>query len=253
MGISLANRMLVDCQILHQSRIAKPRNGTKVQCRFLLISRGNTDILIDMTPDYMTLDFNTCYQAVSKRDPRYDGQFFTGVTSTGIFCRPICAAVLPKPQNCRFFVSAAAAMQAGFRPCLRCRPESAPHSPAWNGVKTTVSRALNLIEQGALERHSVSQLAERLGIGERYLRHLFAKYVGASPKAVEKTRRTLRAKKLITDSNRPMTDIAYASGFRSIRQFNDTFHKLYGKPPTALRKTRARPLHTRPLIANSSL
>jgi len=183
----------------------------------------------------MTLDFQTCYRALQNRDPRYDGQFFTGVTSTGIFCRPVCPAVRPKPENCRFFPSAAAAMTAGFRPCLRCRPESAPHSPAWNGVKTTVSRALQLIEQGALQEHGVGRLAQRLGVGERYLRRLFAAHVGASPLAVERSRRVLLAKKLITGSTRPMTDIAYAAGFRSIRQFNDTFRKLYGRPPTALR------------------
>ena len=193
----------------------------------------------------MTLNFQTCYRAVQARDSRYDGRFFTGVTSTGIFCRPVCPAVRPKPAHCRFFPSAAAAIGAGFRPCLRCRPESAPHSPAWNGVKTTVSRALKLIEQGALEEHGVDQLAQRLGVGDRYLRRLFAKHVGASPKAVDKTRRTLLAKKLITDSERTMTDIAHATGFRSIRQFNDTFHKLYGRPPTALRKTWASPAGNR--------
>lgn len=184
----------------------------------------------------MMPSFNICYQAVTLRDAGYDGKFFTGVTSTGIFCRPICPAVRPKPEHCRFFPSASAAMQAGFRPCLRCRPESAPHGPAWNGVKTTVGRALKLIEQGALEQHNINHLAARLGVSERYLRRLFSKYVGASPKAVEQTRRVLLAKKLITDSDRSMTDISYASGFRSIRQFNDTFHKLYGRPPTALRK-----------------
>ncbi len=188
----------------------------------------------------MTLDFDTCYRAVKDRDSRFDGRFFTGVTSTGIFCRPVCPAVRPKAKHCRFFPSAAAAMEAGFRPCLRCRPESAPRSPAWNGVQTTVSRALKLIEQGALEQHSVARLAQRLGVGDRYLRRLFSRYVGASPKAVEKTRRALLAKKLITDSARSMTDIAHASGFRSVRQFNDTFRKLYGRPPTALRKACAR-------------
>ena len=189
----------------------------------------------------MTLNFQTCYQAVKNRDSRYDGRFFTGVTSTGIFCRPVCPAVPPKPENCRFFPSAVAAIDAGFRPCLRCRPESAPHSPAWNGVKTTVSRALKLIDQGALEQHGVEQLAGRLGVGDRYLRRLFAQHVGASPTAVDKTRRVLLAGKLITDSTRSMTDIAHTTGFRSIRQFNDTFRKVYGRPPTALRKSGARP------------
>ena len=184
----------------------------------------------------MTLDFHKCYQAVTDRDSRYDGRFFTGVTSTGIFCRPVCPAVRPKAEHCRFYPSAAAAIEAGFRPCLRCRPESAPHSPAWNGVKTTVSRALQLIDEGVLEHQSVEQLAGRLGVGDRYLRRLFAEHVGASPKAVDRVRRVLLAKRMITNTEQSMTDIAHAAGFRSIRQFNDTFHTLYGKPPTALRK-----------------
>ena len=206
----------------------------KEQVRFVPVCRAIADILTGMT-----LDFQTCYRAVQARDSHYDGRFFTGVTSTGIFCRPVCPAVRPKPEHCQFFASAAAAIEAGFRPCLRCRPESAPHSPAWNGVKTTVSRALKLIDQGALEAHGVEHLAQRLGVGERYLRRLFATHVGAGPKAVDRTRRVLLAKKLITDSNRSMTDIAHATGFRSIRQFNDTFHKLYGRPPSALRKAPA--------------
>ncbi|MGI9311557.1 MAG: bifunctional transcriptional activator/DNA repair enzyme AdaA [bacterium] len=185
----------------------------------------------------MDLDFDTCYAALSRRDRDYDGRFFTGVTSTGIFCRPVCPAVRPKRRNCQFFPSAAAAMRAGFRPCLRCRPETAPHSPAWNGVATTVARALRLIEQGALAQHSIGELAARLGIGERYLRDLFARHVGASPKEVEIARRVLLAKRLITDSARPMADIAHATGFGSIRQFNDTFRRHFRQSPSALRQS----------------
>lgn len=184
----------------------------------------------------MLFDFETCYAAVKNRDSRYDGAFFTGVSSTGIFCRPVCPAVTPKPENCEFYPSAAAAMVAGYRPCLRCRPESAPNSPAWNGVKTTVKRALTLINQGALDAHTVSHLADRLGISERYLRRLFSKYVGASPKAVARTRRVMLAKRLISDSTDSMTTVAYKAGFSSVRQFNDTFHKLYGVPPGTLRR-----------------
>ena len=184
----------------------------------------------------MEMPFDTCYQAVRNRDRSYDGLFFTGVSSTGIFCRPICPAVTPKPQNCEFYPSAAAALEAGYRPCLRCRPETAPHSPAWSGVETTVNRALALIEQGALDECSVSQFAERLGVSDRYLRQLFQRYVGASPKSVARSRRVLAAKRMISDSNAPMTAIAHQSGFRSIRQFNDTFRKLYGVSPSELRK-----------------
>lgn len=194
----------------------------------------------------MHLDFQTCYRAHRRRDARYDGRFFTAVTSTGIFCRPVCPAVPPKPENCRFFATAAAAMAAGFRPCLRCRPESAPHSPAWNGVKTTVARALKLIDQGALEEHGVGELARRLGIGERYLRRLFAAHVGAGPAAVARNRRVRLARRLVTDTARPMTDIAFAAGFGSVRAFNAAFRACYGAPPSAFRNrastlTRARP------------
>lgn len=196
----------------------------------------------------MLFDFQTCYEAIKNRDSRYDGVFFTGVSSTGIFCRPVCPAVTPKPENCEFYPSAAAALAAGYRPCLRCRPESAPNGPAWNGVKTTVKRALTLINQGALDDHNVSELAERLGISERYLRRLFAKYVGASPRAVAHSRRVLLAKRLISDSADSMTTVAHKAGFSSLRQFNDTFHKLYGVPPSELRRT-----HSRRVDANKTL
>jgi AraC family transcriptional regulator of adaptative response / DNA-3-methyladenine glycosylase II len=187
----------------------------------------------------MEIDFDTCYNAVKNRIKDYDGVFYTGVSSTGIFCRPVCPAVTPKPQNCNFYPSAAAALEAGYRPCLRCRPETVPHSPAWNGVQTTVKRALDLIDRGVLDQHGVSDLAARLGVSDRYLRQLFSRYVGASPKAVARSRRVLKAKRLITDSSDSMIDIALKAGFSSVRQFNDTFSKLYGVPPSALRKRSA--------------
>ncbi|MCZ6863598.1 MAG: helix-turn-helix domain-containing protein [Alphaproteobacteria bacterium] len=182
------------------------------------------------------LDARTCYRAVMSRDARFDGRFFTGVTSTGIFCRPVCPAPTPKEKNCRFHVSAATAMAAGFRPCLRCRPEAAPNSPAWNGVSTTVTRALRLIDEGALDRGNMSDLAGRLGVGERHLRRLFVQHVGASPKAVAQTRRLLFAKKLITESRCTLTEVALICGFGSIRRFNDAMRKLYGRPARDLRR-----------------
>lgn len=191
----------------------------------------------------MQLTFENCYAAVKNRDPAYDGRFFTAVVSTGIFCRPVCPAVTPKPQNCNFHASAAAALAAGYRPCLRCRPESAPHSPAWNGVKTTVSRALKLIDQGQLDNVSVAEFAERLGIGDRHLRRLFKQYVGASPLQVATAHRVLLAKKLITDSSTTMTEISCEAGFSSVRQFNDTFNRLYRRSPTQLRKPAANKVH----------
>ncbi len=189
-----------------------------------------------MTISDINLDARTCYRAVLSRDARFDGRFFTCVTSTGIFCRPVCPAPIPMAKNCRFHASAAAAMAAGFRPCLRCRPEAAPNSPAWNGVSTTVTRALRLIEEGALDQASVGDLAGRLGVGERHLRRLFTRHVGASPKEVAQTRRLLFAKKLITESQCGLTEVALISGFGSIRRFNDAMRKLYGRPARDLRR-----------------
>ncbi len=184
----------------------------------------------------MKMDSDTCYRAVKSRDARFDGRFFTAVISTGIFCRPVCPASPPKRSNCKFMPSAAAAMAAGFRPCLRCRPEAAPGSPAWKGVSSTVGRALRLIGEGALDRGGVDDLAGRLGVGERHLRRLFLDHVGASPKSVAQTRRLLFAKQMIGESDLPLTEIALASGFRSIRRFNDAFLKIYRRPPRDLRR-----------------
>lgn len=185
----------------------------------------------------MTLDFDTCYSAVKRRDPEFDGLFFTGVSSTGIFCRPVCSAVTPKPENCNFFFSASAALTAGYRPCMRCRPEAEPGSPAWNGTRTTVTRALNLIDMGVLDECGVPHMAERLGISERYLRQLFSQHVGASPHAVAKSRRLSYARRLVQNSSFAMTEIALKSGFRSIRQFNDSFLKAFGSSPRTVRKS----------------
>src|SRR5437660_5929644 len=129
----------------------------------------------------MELNSQTCERARLSRDPRFDGRFVVGVTSTGIYCRPICPAPSPKERNVRYYLSAAAAGEAGFRPCLRCRPEASPGTPAWLGASATVSRALKLIGESALDEESVDDLAERLGIGSRHLRRLFLKYLGATP------------------------------------------------------------------------
>jgi AraC family transcriptional regulator, regulatory protein of adaptative response / DNA-3-methyladenine glycosylase II len=184
------------------------------------------------------LDRDACYRALQTRDPRFDGRLFTGVTSTGVYCRPICPARTPKLENCLFFPAAAAAQEAGFRPCLRCRPEAAPDLASWGGTSTSVSRALALIADGALdggEAH-VDALAERLGLGGRQLRRLFKRHLGASPVAVAQTRRVLFAKQLIQETRLPMAEVALAAGFGSIRRFNETFHDLYGRPPSALRR-----------------
>jgi AraC family transcriptional regulator of adaptative response / DNA-3-methyladenine glycosylase II len=188
---------------------------------------------------YMELpDREVCYRALQSRDPRFDGLLFVGVTSTGIYCRPICPARTAKFDHCRFFGSAAAAQEAGFRTCLRCRPESAPDLASWRGTSNTVSRALALISDGALDRDgaSVEALAQRLGVGERQLRRLFVQHLGASPTAVAQTRRILFAKQLIHETKMAMTEVALAAGFGSLRRFNEVFHELFRRPPSALRR-----------------
>ncbi len=184
----------------------------------------------------MNLDAAKCYEALRSRDRRFDGRFFTGVRTTGIYCRPICPAPSPKAAHVEFYPCAAAAEEAGFRPCRRCRPEAAPGSPAWLGTSATVIRGMKLIAGGALNEISVGQLALRLGVGDRHLRRLFQKHLGASPLAIARTRRTHFARRLIDDCVLPMTDIAYAAGFSSIRQFNATVKKTFGRTPTELRR-----------------
>jgi AraC family transcriptional regulator of adaptative response / DNA-3-methyladenine glycosylase II len=184
----------------------------------------------------MDLDQDACYRALRTRDPRFDGRFFTAVRSTGVYCRPICPAPTPKRKNCHFVRCAAAAAALGYRPCLRCRPEASPGTPAWLGTSTTVSRALRLISEGALDRGGVAELAARLGVGDRQLRRLFLRHLGASPVAVGQTRRVLFAKKLIDETPLPMAQVALSAGFASIRRFNDAIQKAYGLPPRDLRR-----------------
>lgn len=170
------------------------------------------------------------------RDARFDGRFFVGVRTTGIYCRPICPANAPKSENVTFYRTAAAASEAGFRPCLRCRPECAPGTPAWAGTSTTVQRGLRLIAEGALDDGNLENLADRLGVTSRHLRRLFNKHLGASPLAVAHTQRLHFAKSLIDQTNLSMRDISVASGFGSVRRFNDTFKKTYGRTPGELRR-----------------
>src|ERR1700748_1708255 len=172
----------------------------------------------------MDLDQDACYRAVATRDSRFDGRFFGGVKTTGIYCRPVCPATPPKRQNMTFYPTAAAAEEAGFRPCLRCRPETAPDVGAWKGSSNTVNRALALIELGALDDgKDVAALADRLGVGERQLRRLFRQHLGASPISVAQTRRVHLAKQLLHETRLPMAEVALASGFGSVRRFNETF------------------------------
>ncbi len=183
-----------------------------------------------------------CERARISRDRRYDGHFFTAVKTTKIYCRPVCPVRPARACNVRFYPSAAAAELAGFRPCLRCRPETAPFSPAWKGSRTTVERALHLIAQGALNHDGgIDSLADRLGIGSRHLSRLFHKHLGASPVQVAQTTRVQRAKRLLDATTLPMTEVAARAGFQSVRRFNAVFVQVYRRSPSAVRRERLAP------------
>ena len=184
----------------------------------------------------MTLDWQVCSRARLSRDPRFDGKFFIGVRSTKIYCRSICPVPTVKEKNVSYFPSAAAASEAGFRPCLRCRPECSPGTPAWLGTSSTVSRALRLIAESGLEDGGMEVLAERLGVGSRHLRRLFIRHLGAPPSAVASTRRLHFAKKLIDETGLPMCEIALAAGFGCVRRFNFAIRKTYNRTPTQIRR-----------------
>ena len=181
-------------------------------------------------------DPRVCEQARLSRDPRFDGLFFTAVSSTGIYCRPVCPAPAPRPANVRYYRTAAAAEAAGYRPCLRCRPELAPGAGAWRRGDETVARALKLIAQGVRADAPLASLADRVGIGERQLRRLFVDRLGAAPIGVHGTRRLLFAKQLLTETTLSVTDVAMAAGFGSLRRFNTTFRAAYGMAPRDLRR-----------------
>jgi len=184
----------------------------------------------------MELDRDRCYEAILARDRRFDGRFFVGVRTTGIFCRPICPARTPLLRNVQFYSCAAAALSAGFRACRRCRPESAPGTPAWLGSSAIVARALRLIEGGALDGADVEQLAARLGVGARQLRRLFGRHLGASPAEIARARRVHFARALVDETSRPITEIAFAAGFASVRQFNHAFRASFGRAPREVRR-----------------
>jgi len=188
----------------------------------------------------MELSFDHCYKAVLSRDARFDGHFFTAVTSTGIYCRPICPARTPQPQNVRFYVSAGAAEAAGFRACRRCRPESAPGSPDWNVRADLVGRALRLIAEGVVDSDGVDGLARRLAVSTRHIHRELVAAVGAGPLALARTRRAQTARLLIDQTEMALTEVAFAAGFNSVRQFNATMQMAFGCPPGELRR-RERP------------
>src|SRR5690349_15739997 len=185
----------------------------------------------------MTKDTRGCYKALLARDPRFDGIFFVGVTSTGIYCRPICPVKPPKEANCRFYNSAQEAEHAGFRPCLRCRPELAPgHAPVDHSQRMAHS-IVQRIEEGTIdEKAALEAIAGEFELSSRQIRRIIQKELGVPPIQLLLTRRLLRAKQLLTETQLPVTDVAFASGFSSLRRFNDAFSTRYGMPPSRLRK-----------------
>ncbi|MEO3773675.1 AlkA N-terminal domain-containing protein [Micromonospora sp. B9E7] len=188
----------------------------------------------------MEMDFERCYRAVDSRDQRFDGWFYTGVTSTGIYCRPSCPAITPKRQNVRFFPSAAAAQGAGLRACRRCRPDAAPGSPQWDIRADVVGRAMRLIADGVVDRSGVPGLASRLGYTERHLHRMLSAEMGAGPLALARAQRAQTARILIETTDLGMAEIAFAAGFGSVRQFNDTLREVYASAPSDLRTARGR-------------
>ncbi len=189
--------------------------------------------------DRAEIDPALCWQAIYSRDRRFDGRFFAGVLTTGVYCRPICPVPLRKPANVRWYPSAASAEAAGFRPCRRCRPDTSPGTPAWVGTSAVVSRALKLISEGALDIGNVEALAERVGLGARHLRRLFLQHLGASPIRIASTRRVHFARNLLDQTDLPITRIASFSGFKGIRQFNHAMRATFDMSPSELRKLRS--------------
>ncbi len=182
------------------------------------------------------LDHTTCYQAITRRDARFDGRFYTAVTTTGIFCRPSCPARTPKSSNVRFYPHAATASEAGFRPCRRCRPELAPGHPEWNRRADLAGRALALIEEGVVDRVGVGGLATELAVSERHLRRELTEVVGTGPLQLARARRLWLARMLLDQTSLSITDVAFASGFGSLRQFNDSIRKTFDAAPSELRR-----------------
>jgi len=185
------------------------------------------------------LDPDHCYLAVERRDHRFDGWFVTAVRTTGIYCRPSCPAITPKRTNVDFFPTAAAAQQRGFRACKRCRPDASPGSPEWNSRHDVVARTMRLVADGVVEREGVPGLARRIGYSERHLNRVFTDELGAGPLAVARAQRAHTARLLVETTSMALTDVAFAAGFGSVRQFNDTIREVFGSSPTALRRSAA--------------
>ncbi len=184
----------------------------------------------------MRLDPVTCYRAIRARDPRFDGRFFVGVSSTGVYCRPVCTVKMPKRENCAFFPSAAAAESLGFRPCLRCRPELAPGNASIDARHRIAQAAASLIEDGVVNEIGTGGIADRLGVTDRHLRRVFHGEFGVAPIEYAQTQRLLMAKRLLTDTTLPITEVAYAAGFGSLSRFDALFKERYRLSPSQLRR-----------------
>ncbi|MHB1505091.1 MAG: DNA-3-methyladenine glycosylase 2 family protein [Sulfobacillus sp.] len=181
------------------------------------------------------LDHDICYRAVQSRDARFDGMFFTAVRTTGIYCRPSCGARTPLRDHVHFYSTAAAAQQAGYRACKRCRPDATPNSPEWNSRADVVGRAMRLIADGVVDREGVAGLAERLSYSPRQVNRQLLAVLGAGPQALGRAQRSRTARILLETTDRPMSDVAFAAGFRSVRQFNETMRSVYALTPSAVR------------------
>jgi AraC family transcriptional regulator, regulatory protein of adaptative response / DNA-3-methyladenine glycosylase II len=201
----------------------------------------HTGVVLERLPEgssAMIDDFDRCYRVLQSRDGRFDGWFFVGVTSTGIYCRPSCPARTPKPENVRFLPTAAAAQRAGFRACKRCRPDATPGSPEWNARSDVTARAMRLIADGVVDREGVDGLARRVGYSARQLQRLLLAEVGAGPLALARAQRAQTARVLIETTDLGLSHVAFAAGFGSVRQFNDTVREVFGVAPSALRGAR---------------
>ncbi|MGH3585993.1 MAG: bifunctional transcriptional activator/DNA repair enzyme AdaA, partial [Pseudonocardia sp.] len=199
----------------------------------------------------MLLDQERCYRAVASRDARFDGHFITAVRTTGIYCRPSCPAVTPKRANVEFLPTAGAAQQRGYRACRRCQPDAVPGSPDWNLRADLAARAMRLITDGVVERDGVPGLASRLGYSERHLNRVLTAELGAGPLALARAHRAHTARLLVETTPLGMADIAFAAGFASVRQFNDTVREVYGVPPTTLRTEAGRRRGDTPSVAGT--
>src|SRR3954471_9525285 len=195
-------------------------------------------IMTARDPKAMALDEDRCYRAVLGRDRRFDGVFYTAVKTTGIYCRPSCPAVTPQRKNARFFVTAAAAQAEGFRACRRCRPDLTPGSPEWDVEADVAGRAMRMIADGVVERDGVAGLASRAGYSERHLNRILVAQLGAGPLALARAHRAHTARTLIETTEMGFADVAFASGFASVRQFNATIQEIYAATPTRLRASR---------------